>query len=35
LNLFKGMNTSELRELETKIQLKMNLVKTEIFERTL
>ena len=35
LNLFKGMNTTELRELETKIQLKMNLVKTEIFERTL
>jgi len=35
LNLFKGMNTTELRELETKIQSKLNLVKTEVFERTL
>ena len=35
LELFKGMNTTELRELETKIQSKLNLVKTEIFERTL
>ena len=33
--LFKGMNTTELRELETNIQSKLNLVKTEIFERTL
>jgi|TARA_B110000285_G_scaffold66867_1_gene76768 hypothetical protein len=33
--LFKGMNTTELRELETSIQSKLNLVKTEIFERTL
>jgi|TARA_R110002073_G_scaffold103705_2_gene234991 hypothetical protein len=35
LELFKGMNTTELRELETKIQSKLNLVKTEVFERTL
>tara|TARA_R110002074_G_scaffold114374_2_gene244442 strand:+ start:172 stop:492 length:321 start_codon:yes stop_codon:yes gene_type:complete len=33
--LFKGMNTTELREFETSIQSKLNLVKTEIFERTL
>jgi hypothetical protein len=33
--LFKGMNTTELRELEAKIQSKLNLVKTEVFERTL
>ncbi len=35
LELFKGMNTTELRKLEAKIQSKLNLVKTEIFERTL
>jgi hypothetical protein len=34
-NLFKAMNTTELRELESNIQSKLNLVKTEIFERTL
>jgi len=35
VNLFKGMNTTELRDLESNIQSKLNLVKTEIFERTL
>ena len=35
LALFKDMNTTELRDLEKKIQQKLNLVKTEAFERTL
>jgi|TARA_B110000438_G_scaffold148064_1_gene142617 hypothetical protein len=35
VNLFKGMNTTELTTLESMIQTKLNLVKTEKFERTL